>query len=690
MVNRADDVPATDTLLRMASGLTDSEYENAIKGLLEDGVIVLKKGSCTYDFQNSIGVNIDNEVADCAAKYYTKINLSTVLNDICRKRYILPKKYNQDHFMTRYFQIQFMSVDSFLALPTVSYIKSTNTPDGFLIIVLEGDKEEQQKILKHTKEMPDRTAVVGMVQVGMNLLEKGRSLLAVRKLMGEKDFVEENNVLLQELKNIESVLDNELNYWIEDSLEKLHEVYTNKRELLIGDKGINRTISDICEKVYNATPIINHELINRHNVSAQMSKARNAIVDDFLNGRLFDKYTSGTSAESTIYRAVMIHTKEDDNLKFIREREILAFIHESKGKKNPFSKLVGILTAEPYGVRKGVLPILLAEQLVKLEDMPIVYQGKIERVIDAPLLSNVIVHPEEYSLYVEEETGEKLEYIEGLEKLFADYGEYCREIETRNRLSRLTCIMQSWYRALPQTSAVFKEADSETQIMREILDFRRLFVGNPNPRELIFDQIPKTFKSSDLLEVLRKVQITKENIDNHIHYLKRKAETKVREKLGIPVGEDFFRSLKDWYERIPENAKNSVLSSDSQRLLNAIRDLSSHDREDIIEKLSKSSTNFYVEDWNDTTIREFENCLDELVRTIKEKSKKSDTTNQKITLGTGSGNRELFYEFNETEMSSTAQFFQNAIEEVMEDYGDSLENSEKIGVLMSIIKRIME
>ena len=690
MVNRADDVPATDMFLRLATGLSAEEYGNAKKRLLENEIIVLKKGTGAYDFQNSIGVNIDNEVADCAAKYFSKIDLPAVLNDVCLNRFILPKKYNQDHFMTRYFKIHFMSVESFMALPTVSYIKTENAPDGFLIVVLGSNSDDHTEITKHAEEMNDNAAVVGVLHAGKNLLEKGRILLAVRKLMGDQEFLKENNVLLPEVKNIEASLVNEINLWIEEGLERIREVYTSKGVVLIGAKGINRAVSDICESVYTITPIINHELINRHNVSAQISKARNIIVDDFLNGRLFDKYTSGTSAESTIYRAVVLHTKDDDHLRYIREKEILTFIHESKGRKNPFSKLVGRLTTEPYGVRKGILPILLAEQLMQLDDMPIIYQGKVERVIDAPLLSNVINRPEEYSLYVEEETAEKLEYIEGLEKLFAEYVEYCREIELRNRLSRLTCIMQSWYRALPQTSTTFREPDDESQLLNEVLDFRRLFIGTPNPRDLIFEQIPRVFKNNDLLEVLKKVRNTKDAIDGHVHSLKRKAEAVVRAKLDIPKREDFLLSLKDWYERIPDIAKSSVFSSDSQRLLNVIRDLSTHDNEEIVEKISKGATNFYIEDWTDTMIHEFENCFDVLVREIKEKSKKTDTSSQKITFGTEAGSRELFYEFNESDMSSTAQFFQNAVEDVLEDYGASLDNSEKIGVLMNIIKRIME
>lgn len=55
--------------------------------------------------------------------------------------------------------------------------------------------------------------------------------------------------------------------------------------IAIGPKGLNRLVSDICDTAYHFTPRINHELINRHEVTAQVAKARNTILDELLNGK---------------------------------------------------------------------------------------------------------------------------------------------------------------------------------------------------------------------------------------------------------------------------------------------------------------------------------------------------------------------------------------------------------------------
>ena len=317
-----------------------------------------------------------------------------------------------------------------------------------------------------------------------------------------------------------------------------------------------------------------------------------------------NKYETGTSAESTIFRAVIMHTVNDKNLELVKN-EIIEFIHESKGKKVSFCKLIHRLTAAPIGMRKGVLPIYITEQLKELDDIPVVYLGKKELSLNAQLMANIMMNPEDYSLYVEVETGQKLEYIEKLEMLFGDYGTYCREIENRNRLSRLICIIQSWYRSLPQTTMTFMVEDYEGQPIKEINAFRKLFAGSTNPREILFDQIPKIFGSKDYLSSFESVKRTKEIIDAHVRILKKKAEKNVRRELGLPDDDDFLCSIKAWYDGITEIEKNSLYSMDSQRLLNCIRDLSSADNEEIIEKFSKEITGFFVEDWTDTTIESF-------------------------------------------------------------------------------------
>ena len=590
--------------------------------------------------------------------------------------------------MTRYFQVHIINSDSFMALSSMDYLPKENHPDGCLFLVLNQHKEKPENIRKHLEELNDHSVMAAIIEQMPHVKSKAQSLLAVQKLLLDKTFLQENEAAGIELENWKKNLLNDLNQAIADAMDQISTLYTRDGIEKMKEKPLNRVISDVAERVYNRTPLINHESINRHSVTAQYSKARNIILDDIFHSRMFEQYSSGTSAEATIYRSCIESTKNDSNLASARN-DIMEFIHDSKGQKVAFATLINKLTSAPYGMRRGVLPIYIAEQLMQLEDMPVIYHDKTEIALSPKLIVDAVAAPDNHYLYVEAETVEKLEYIEGLEKLFSDYGDYCKEIENMNRLARLKCFIQAWYRSLPQTATTFQVEDYPRQDMRKLKLFRKALTGEPNPRELIFEQIPRIFEADSLSETLKEVQKAKKDIDTHTERLKKNVAVVIKKILGLQHKDNLQQGLKVWYENIPEKAKNSILPATSQSLFNCIRDVISGKSMDLIEKLAKTATNFFIEDWNDKTKDEFESTLKTLVADLKKKEEAADTPqSKKITLPGESGAKEYFYDFDPNELSPSGVFFQSALDDMMDEYG-ALDNSEKIGILMNLVKKLM-
>lgn len=687
MMNQPGEFPANAEFLYLATGLEKNICENAITRLCKEKIITFKENDKSYDFRDSIGVDLQAIISDCVKKQFANINVSDVLNRINKQKYILPKKYNQDHCMTRYFQVHIMNSDSFMALSSITYLPKENDPDGYLLLILNNHKEKLSVIKQHLEELGDPAVMAAIVDPIPHAKAKAQKLIGVQKLLMDQTFIKENEAAAVELETWKKSLMDELNSAITDTMEHITMLYTQDGAEKIGNKRLNRAVSDVAETVYNRTPIINHELINRHNITAQTSKARNIILDDIFHSRQFEQYSTGTSAESTIYRACLGTTKEDENLSLVRS-EITEFIHESKGKKNAFASLVNKLTKAPYGMRRGVLPIYIAEQIMQLEDMPVIYHDKTEIALSPKLIVDAVATSENHYLYVETETVEKLEYIEGLEKLFSEYGSFCREIESMNRLARLKCFMQAWYRSLPQAATTFQEKDYPNQDVQKLKKFRKALTGEPNPRELIFEQIPRIFETGSLLEALKKVKDAKKDLDIHTRKLKKKAEKVVRMTLGLPKNDDFLQSLKAWYENVPANVKNSILPAVSQSLLNCIRDISENNEGDLIEKIAKTATNFFIEDWNDKIIPEFETTLNEFMSDLQQKEDAASSHSKKISISTGDGTKECFYDFDPDELSASGVFFQSALDDMMDEYG-ALDNSEKIGILMNLVNKLM-
>ena len=98
----------------------------------------------------------------------------------------------------------------------------------------------------------------------------------------------------------------------------------------------------------------------------------------------------------------------------------------------------------------------------------------------------------------------------------------------------------------------------------------------------------------------------------------------------------------------------------------------------------------FIEDWRSDFGSKFEAELKEAIAEILATKETAAGSSQKILLMSDDGTPvEKFFDFNSENLSATATFFKNALEDMMEEYEGVLENNEKIGVLMDAIKKLI-
>lgn len=690
MVNKPDDIVAKEKHIALSLGLTIDAVSEGLASLAEKKLVEFKNRTGTYEFKNNIGIDVELAIADTIEKRFTKVDVCGVLAETIKEKFILPKKHNTEYRMIRYFNFAFMTVSQFMNMKTMKYLEWSNSPDGVIVMIISDVAIDAESIAAHTKEIGDPCLVVCVPNCVSDCTEKVKYLLAVRSLSANTAFIEDNVVIKKELDDIISETEAELNSWFTNTFFPVSYVFSSKGKLDVGAYGINRLISDICDDAYPDTPIINHELINRHDLTSQIVKARNTILTDLINSRDTSPYETGTSAESTIFRATMIHTKGDAGLAKAKA-EIEKFISSCIDRKASFTEIIDVLTAPPYGMRKGVIAFYLLDSLLRLEDMPVIYLNNKEVIFDVEAINNILKKPENYYLFVEPETVQKNDYINGLEALFSDYSEYCRDVDRRNKLAKISCMMQSWYRSLPQTSMTFSEPDYEGQNMMQLTAFRKLFMDlYLNPHEVILERIPRIFRTNSLDKILKQVKHIREDIDTHIHYVSASAIDAIRNAFGFDSNMDLRKSLTTWYENLPEIAKNSILSSRAENLISYIKTIGTNDEEEIASKIVYETTGTFIEDWKSGFDDKFKNELNDVLTEILSKKETSAGGSQRIVLMDANGIPvERFYDFDSNNLSSTATFFRSALEDMMEEYDSVLENNEKIGVLMDAIKKLM-
>ena len=581
-----------------------------------------------------------------------------------------------------------MTQEQFLSLADLSYLEWKSAPDGVIAHILPEADIDIEKIRQHVAEIGDDTLIVRVAEDrGFDYFYAAKRFKAIRKVIIDSEYDDDRQVIRHELEDL-----------LEDTIGNINDFYQSAyisgtvvmRDGIhtVEEHGFNRFVSDVCDAAYSCTPRINHELINRHVVTGQIARARGVILKGMLSTADFTAYENGSSAEATIYRAVMLHTKTDENLEAVRG-EISDFIHSSVGAKTSFSTIVNRLMSPPYGMRKGVLPFYLLEEILLLEDMPVISLNDKEVTLSESAVVSAVARPEAYYLYVEKETAQKSVYIAELENLFDDFRIYCADIDKKNKLAHLACLMQAWYRSLPQSALVFREQDYDGQMIEQIAAFRNeLAAAYINPRELLFDRIPAIFDGMELSGIAGEIKAIRKDLDAHNHRMKQLAASVIHRTFGFSDTQDLQQSLLYWYERLPEEVINSVLGAEAEALLQFAGTLETSDEEEIAGRMVSIITGGYIEDWKDGTLRTFEEQLNFVIKEIYDAQDKAGAVRSVVIENVDGGRDILFYDFDIDSISSTGTFFRNSLDGMIEEFDGILDNKEKIGILIDAINRL--
>ena len=70
---------------------------------------------------HNVGVDIEKKIQEEIQKQ-KKVNIEKVLGEIAELDYVLPKQYNQEFTMTRYFHYEYKKLEQFLALKKAEYL----------------------------------------------------------------------------------------------------------------------------------------------------------------------------------------------------------------------------------------------------------------------------------------------------------------------------------------------------------------------------------------------------------------------------------------------------------------------------------------------------------------------------------------------------------------------------------------
>ena len=693
IVNNEDEIPATDKYLKLCINTID--FAQAIESLEKLQFIFKKSSTGCYAFKTRAGSELKSEIKRQREIKGESVNYSKALLDVTGKYYVVPRKYNTIHMMTRYFENQYMNVEEFLNINSAEAFFGDCQGDGKILTLYSFVGIKQEQVKKHLNDLAEPRLVVVCPQKVLKAQKQLKDYEIIQELRTNQTFTTNNEILRKELpllvedltaeleKIISEVFDEDSNtlvyYYIDDKVQS---------KKIVDEEYV---INECCESIFTRTPLINNELVNRSYINtSQTKKTRLNIIQAILSHEDNEDYYSGSSQEATVYRSLFCVTnvaigQEAENLKHVIE-EINNFLDSCSNVKNSMTELIATLTKAPYGMRTGIIPFYLAYVFAnRREDIIVSFSDK-EIQINAEIVVNMCEKPEDYSVYISKEDLQKEKYIRELNILF-------QVSENRNlssnRIKDIFICMQRWFRSLPQVSKNtinLEQYIESKEIIKAMLVLKKALQKIEfNPFENLFVVFPKAFGANSLEETCKVIDDCKTYYDDYFDWVQAQAKNTIIQTWGGRRKRDLYHCLKEWYDKQSKRSKRGLYNGRMTNLMSVIETMDVYDDIEVTKKIVKAVTDTYIEDWNEGALEEFNNNLNALKTEIE--AIQDEMMPGEMVLSFTRRNGEMFEKTYTHAGEGTGSVLKNIIEDALDEY-DDLSVNDRVSILLEMIERI--
>ena len=464
LINRFEKIePLRETLNEIfSSDYQSREIVQAIEDLENKKYVIYARKSNGYlrlksPTTSNIKLSIEKEIASVKNRY----SLSNILQEYASDIYLYPTEYNEENSIIRYFDFKFITAEEVREIDNWELKLSFSKADGVVYAVIASSGEELKLISNYLQENSKKVAraLFIVLKKQEKILDIATEYQAVINLISENHedeaFVSELEIMRDDL---DEVLSNYIASYLRPELGKAVYICNGEKFKITRKSQLAQKLSKICKEIFNRTPIINNETINKNTLPTTTINSRNRVVKGLLVSHLDPLLgLNASSQDGSIARSLLSETGIIENLlenpsiadetkidgKILYVISIIReFFHESNNEQKCFSELYDKLTNPNYGIglKRGCIPLFIAVVMHKnLGNFTLYADGK-EIELSEETLSSINEIPERYSVRIENWSDDKIYYLSELTKLFKDF---INEKEAHGYISTAKA-MQRW------------------------------------------------------------------------------------------------------------------------------------------------------------------------------------------------------------------------------------------------------
>ncbi|SHH18948.1 hypothetical protein SAMN02745221_01887 [Thermosyntropha lipolytica DSM 11003] len=690
IVDELERLEPKEELLLCSLEMSRETFERALEALLEKKVLIKRRSTQYIEFFLSSNGDLYERINFYKSAKGRDLKSGDVIGKIKGPSFIFPRKYNDEHEITRYFYKIFLEAHELERIDSYQDLWKTKLADGYIIHLLWQNEDEIQRSIEKVKRIDDERILLCVPKDSFDKLDEIKEYVAIQLLMNEAR--EGNNAgLLYDLELLLEDLENLIANYIDELFEyEQCSFYNHKGELLKieDERDLNNVVNDICREVYKSTPIVPNEMVNKNNLTPQMQKALANAIKYLLEGKIDE--IKGNKPEKTILKVAVVNKGlldgfcKDAGLRKVLEA-IDVFMNKASKEKTSFGEIYSVLQGKGYGMRKGIIPIYLAYKMRDLIEDMVFYFGSKEIDFDEQLFIKINEEPESYYLFCDSKSVEKKMYLKSLTNLFKDY---MRDNE-QNIYFKIYDAMRTWYISLPpftqKTNAI--EIIEEKLAQKTIRSFKREIANaEQNPFEFISKKLLSVLGCDTYSEAIVKIEKLKKAFDAHLELTVKEVIKNIKDILGFEQDLNILVGLKKWYFLLPKTVKEVFHGEPVNSFLKYIDEVSEKEEMKVVSDLSLILLGIDIAHWDDSSYGLFIERLKEVVNTLAE-NEKSENTFGFFKISFSEEDKEMGYKMLEKiPISETGKVLKTAIEELLVEFGAAIDEKEKLNILVDIIK----
>ena len=486
---------------------SEADINEALEKLQSQSIVMERRFNDTFAIWEGSDVNLDERYREATTKVDPTVSLAESLKNNFRPRPLVAKRHSDETGTLRFFELTYADADDVKA---VCEADSTEA-DGRIIYALTGNQEEFNDLRKQIGKKAINVSPRTVIAIPKNLSNLREAVFATSCWR----WVQRNTPKLENDRAARTELAARLYHAEQSVLNWLNDLQSNtasencvwfwqgEEMPLPTARSLQEFLSKVCGEVFPHTPVLLNELINRRSLSSAANGARKklfeAVITNPTREKLgIEKFPPELSMYFSLLLKTSIHREEKGVWGFFPPKEeaeegirkvwnrVEEFLEETERTRRTVNELFEILKAPPYGLKDGVLPILLGAVLMHYEAEVALYErGSFVAKLTVPIFERLCKSPDVFALQYCRISEVRTQVIEKLATTLLP----ANISEQKSRLDVLTLV-----RPLVVFSNGLDEFTKHTtRISPEAQRVRQAMISAREPDSLIFKQLPEAF-----------------------------------------------------------------------------------------------------------------------------------------------------------------------------------------------------